>query len=115
MTAHKSSPETILLGREMGGDKGKDLRRDAVRANGGVPPLADGQQRGRCFQAESTNLIEGEVANKVSASPSRLTIIYTSQRTTENTLRASAPRSERRRAAKGPVLFQGKPVCPWRG
>ena len=33
MTAYEGGPETILLGREMGGDEGKDFQWDAVYGN----------------------------------------------------------------------------------
>ena len=36
MTAYKSDVETILLGREIGGDEGKDVQRDAVYENEGI-------------------------------------------------------------------------------
>ena len=56
----KWGPETVRLGREMGGDQGKDLQRDAIYANEGVPPLADCRQRGCRTPVEPTNFIEGE-------------------------------------------------------
>ena len=46
MAAHERGTETVLLGREVGGDEGKDIQRDAVDVNEGVLPLADGRQRG---------------------------------------------------------------------
>jgi hypothetical protein len=46
MTAYKTGAETVPLGREVGGDKGKDVHRDAVYANERVPPLADSRQHG---------------------------------------------------------------------
>ena len=36
MTTHESAAETILLRREVGGDEGKDIQRDAVDGNEGV-------------------------------------------------------------------------------
>jgi hypothetical protein len=44
MTTYKTGAETVLLGREMGGDEGKDIGWDAVYANKGVPPFADSHQ-----------------------------------------------------------------------
>ena len=46
MIAHESGPEKGLLGLEMGGDQGEDLRGDPVYVNEGVPPLADNRQYG---------------------------------------------------------------------
>ena len=59
-TAHEGGLKTVLLGREMGGDEGKDLHRDAVYGNEGIPPLADGRQRGRGIPVELRNPVEGE-------------------------------------------------------
>ena len=41
MTAYESGAETVVLGREMGGDEGEDIQREAVYGNEGVHPLAD--------------------------------------------------------------------------
>lgn len=41
MTTHKTGAKTVLLDGEMGGDKGKDIQRDAVYAKERVPPFAD--------------------------------------------------------------------------
>lgn len=41
MTAHTTSIEMVLLGLEIGGDEGKDIQRDTVNGNEGVPPFAD--------------------------------------------------------------------------
>ena len=43
MTAHRSGIETVLLGREVGGDQGEDVHRDAIDASEGILPLADGR------------------------------------------------------------------------
>ena len=112
-TAYEGGPETILLGRDMGGDEGKNLQRDAVYGNEGIPPLADGGQHGRCIPVELTNFAEGEAIEKISVPSSHKTSQRSlSRRTTENGLRASAPHSERRRAVKGTGPFQGELVCP---
>ena len=50
----------------MGGDEGKDLQRNAVYVDEGIPPLADGRQRGRGIPVELTNLIKGEAIEQVS-------------------------------------------------
>ena len=59
MTTYKTGVETVLLGGEMGGDEGKDIQRDAIYANEGVPPLADSCQCGRSILVESGNLFKG--------------------------------------------------------
>ena len=45
MTAHGNGPESVLLGRKTGRDEGKDVQREAVDGDEGVPPLADVCQR----------------------------------------------------------------------
>ena len=52
----------------MGGDKGKDLQWDAVDRNEGVPPLADGDQRGRDVLVELRKGIKREAIDEVSIS-----------------------------------------------
>ena len=44
MTAHRSDMKAILVGGEVGGDKGKDLGRNAVDMSKGVLPLANSCQ-----------------------------------------------------------------------
>jgi len=44
MAAHEGGTETLLLGREIGGDQGEDIHRGAVYGNEGVDPLVDGRQ-----------------------------------------------------------------------
>jgi len=44
MPAYKRGAEAVVLGREMGGDQGNDIQRNAVYGNEGVLPLADGRQ-----------------------------------------------------------------------
>lgn len=41
MMAHRSDVETVLLDREAGRDEGEDIRRNAVDAGEGIPPLAN--------------------------------------------------------------------------
>ena len=60
MTAYESGPEPVRLGREMGGDQGKNLQRDAIYGNEGIPPLADGRQRDRDIPVKLRNLVERE-------------------------------------------------------
>ena len=52
----------------MGGDQGKDIRREAIDVNQGVPPLADVHQRGRNIPVELRNVVEGEAVEDVSVS-----------------------------------------------
>ena len=70
-TAYKTGVETIHLGREMGRDEGKNIQRDAVYANEGVPPFADSRQRGRGIPVELRNHIDGEAREEVSHIDSR--------------------------------------------
>ena len=65
-TAYESDPEPVRLGREMGGNQGKNLQRDAVYGNEGVPPLADGRQNGRDIPVKLRNLVEREAIERVS-------------------------------------------------
>ena len=44
MTAYKTNAEAVFLGREVGGDEGKDIQGDTVDVDEGVPPLANGRQ-----------------------------------------------------------------------
>ena len=44
MATHRSGMETVLLGWEVGGDEGKDIRRNAVDKSEGVPPFTNGCQ-----------------------------------------------------------------------
>ena len=69
MTAYKGGPEMVLLGREMGGDLGKDLGRNAIDVNEGVPPLPDSHQCGQSIPVELTSLAEGEAIERVSVLP----------------------------------------------
>jgi len=66
MTAYVTGPETVLLGEEVGGDEGKDVQRDTVDINEGVPPLADICQRGRSIPVELGDVVKGEATEEVS-------------------------------------------------
>ena len=57
MTAHKTREETVLLGREVGGDEGKEIQRDAVDVSDGVLPFTDNSKYGRNFALEVRNLV----------------------------------------------------------
>ena len=66
MAADKGGTESVLLGREMGGDQGKNIRWYAVYGNEGVHPLADGRQcsRGVIIQGESTRDVVSVLAGE---------------------------------------------------
>jgi hypothetical protein len=66
MTAHESGPETVLLGREMGGDEGKDIQRDAVDGSEGVHPSTDNDKCGRNVAFESRNRVQAKATEVVS-------------------------------------------------
>jgi hypothetical protein len=68
MSAHETGAKTILLGREMGRDEGKDIQRDSVYVNERVPPLANSRQCGRGILVELGNTIESEAMEEVSVS-----------------------------------------------
>ena len=68
MTAHESGTEQIILGGEMGGNKGKDINRDTVDRRERIPPFTDGRQRGGSVPVELRNGIQGEAAGEVSPS-----------------------------------------------
>jgi hypothetical protein len=67
MAAHGTGTETVLLGREVGGDEGKDIQRDAICASERVPPFANSRQRGRGLLIKLRHLIERDAAEEVSA------------------------------------------------
>lgn len=50
MVTYKCEVNTILLGREMDEDEGKDLQQNAVDSNEGIPPLANNYQRSRILK-----------------------------------------------------------------
>jgi hypothetical protein len=56
MAAYGAGAEKVLLGREMGGDEGKDIQWDTVYGNERVPPFANSRQRGRGLLVELGNL-----------------------------------------------------------
>ena len=60
MVAYKSGAEAVLLGREIGGDEGKDIRREAAYGNQRVYPFTDGRQCSRSTSVEFGNVIKGE-------------------------------------------------------
>jgi len=66
MTAYATGVETVRLGIEVGGNEGKDIQRDAVDMNEGVPPLADVCQRGRNIPVELGDVVKGEAAEEAS-------------------------------------------------
>ena len=75
ITAHITGIETIRLGMKVGGDERKDIQRNAVDADEGVPPLADVCQRGRSIPVELGDVVKGEAAEEVSG----LSLLETSQ------------------------------------
>ena len=66
MAAYEGGSEPVRLGGEMGGDEGKNLQRDAIYGNEGIPPLADGRQRDRYIPVKLRNLVEREAIERVS-------------------------------------------------
>ena len=68
MTAYITGTELVRLGVKMGGDEGKDIQRNAVDVNEGVPPLADVCQRSRNIPIELRNIVEGEAVEEVDVS-----------------------------------------------
>ena len=68
VAADKSGAESVPLGREVGGDKGKNVEWDAVDGSKRVLPFAYGYQRGRGVPVELRNGIQCEAAEEVSSS-----------------------------------------------
>ena len=68
MAAHESGTESITLGREMGGDKGKDIHRDTVDESERVPPFLNGDQCCCSVPVKSRNGVQGETGEEVSTS-----------------------------------------------
>jgi hypothetical protein len=66
MTAHESGLETVLLGREMGGDEREDIQRNAVDGSEGVPPFTDDYKCGRNVAFESRYRVQVEATEVVS-------------------------------------------------
>src|SRR5882762_976503 len=95
MTAHKTCAETVLLGREVGGDEGKDVQRDAVDANERVLPLAESSKCSRKVPFELRNHVQGDAAEGVSDIALPGVENDPPQRTPENMPHASVPRSGR--------------------
>ena len=52
----------------MGGDKRKNIQRDAVYVNERIPPFANFHQRGRDVQVKLRELIKGEAIEGISVS-----------------------------------------------
>ena len=68
MTADGTCVENVPLGREVGGDEGKDVQRDAVNASEGVPPFTNSTKRGRNVAVELRHVRRGEATEVVSVS-----------------------------------------------
>jgi len=69
MTAYVTGIETVRrLEMEVGGDEGKDVQRNAVDADEGVPPLADVCQRDRDIPVELGDFVKGEAVREVCVS-----------------------------------------------
>ena len=62
MAAHESCTESIAVGREMSGDEGKDIQRNAVDGGESVPPFPNGYQRSCSVPVELRNGIQCEAA-----------------------------------------------------
>ena len=58
--------ENVLLGIEMGGDKGKDVQRDTVDAKERILQFTDGYECGRNVPFELRNFVRGDAAEVVS-------------------------------------------------
>ena|SRR5258708_688415 len=89
-TAHESSADTVLLRREVGGDEGKDIQRDAVDGSGEVLQFADSCECGEDIAFELRNHVKGEATVAVSTSFFNESRTFP-QRTAEDTLYGSAP------------------------
>jgi len=59
MAAYMTDAEKVRLGMKVGGDERKDIQRNAVDADEGVPPLADVCQRSRNVAVELRNVVKG--------------------------------------------------------
>ena len=68
MTTYKTCTETVLLGREVGGDEGEDVQREAIDANERVLPLINNGKCGRQVPVELTNFVQAGAAEEVSTS-----------------------------------------------
>ena len=69
VTAYAIGVQNIPLGIEMGGDERKDVQRNTVDVNEGVPPLANVCQRCRNVLIELRDVVEGKTAEEVSLRP----------------------------------------------
>ena len=68
MAAYMAGVETVRLGMEVGGDEGKDVQRDAVDVNEGIPPLANVRQCGRDIPVELGDIVKGKAVKEVGVS-----------------------------------------------
>jgi len=69
MTAYVTGVETVRRqGMEVDGDEGKDVQRNAVDTNEGVPPLADIRQCGRDIPVELGDIVKGEAVKELGVS-----------------------------------------------
>ena len=55
----------VLLGTEIGGEGGCDIRRDTVGGNESVLPLANSRQSDQSIPVEMKNLVQGEAKEQV--------------------------------------------------
>jgi len=68
MTAYIAGTETIRLGMKIGGDERKDIQRNTVDADEGVPPLADVCQRSRNVTVELRNVVKDKAMEEIGVS-----------------------------------------------
>ena len=66
MTTDKTRAEPVLVGREVGGNKAKNIQWDAVDANKRVLRFADGSKCGQDAVFELRNLLQGDATEMVS-------------------------------------------------
>ena len=59
MTTHESAEETVLLRREVNGNKGKDVQRDAVDGNEGILRFTNGRKYNRDVPFELRKSVQG--------------------------------------------------------
>ena len=67
VAADESGAESVLLGRQVGGDEGKNVEWDAIDGSKRVPPFTDRCQCGRSVPVELRNGIQREAAEEVSS------------------------------------------------
>ena len=66
IAAHGTCVETVLVGREVGGNETKDFRWDAVDGDEGVHPFTDSYEGGRNVLFELRDRVQGEATGVVS-------------------------------------------------